>query len=186
MGAAWVNRIGIILTFLAGFMVAPELISIERINKFEDSLEKRMDRFRAWANRMFPGGTKLPLLWLFAFLGGYIYTFYFWFHSPVPLWVHAVSASFFTAIVFLMALIVNRRNRQLLAFALLSVPITFLVCPLLILYYITLDLLDRSFERLSKRLEGDERLKSILVALGIVFFITGNFLQLVSTFLPSN
>jgi len=31
----WLNRLGIILNFLAGFMLAPELIGIERLKKIE-------------------------------------------------------------------------------------------------------------------------------------------------------
>jgi hypothetical protein len=35
------------------------------------------------------------------------------------------------------------------------------------------------------KLKGDDRLRGLLVNWGIVSFIVGNFLQLVSTFLPS-
>lgn len=40
----WLNRIGIILNFLAGFMLAPELLGVERIRKTEDFLEKIVSR----------------------------------------------------------------------------------------------------------------------------------------------
>ncbi len=33
IGVAWLNRIGIILNFFAGFMVAPELFGVERIKR---------------------------------------------------------------------------------------------------------------------------------------------------------
>src|SRR3972149_12004161 len=36
----WLNRLGIILNFLAGFMLAPELIGIERLKKIELFLER--------------------------------------------------------------------------------------------------------------------------------------------------
>jgi hypothetical protein len=34
--AVWLNRIGIILNFLAGFMLAPELLGIERLRRLEE------------------------------------------------------------------------------------------------------------------------------------------------------
>jgi hypothetical protein len=34
------NRVGIILNFLAGFMIAPELIGLDRIRRFENAMEK--------------------------------------------------------------------------------------------------------------------------------------------------
>ncbi len=43
MDNAWLNRIGIILNFLAGFLIAPELIGIERIRRLEALLERRID-----------------------------------------------------------------------------------------------------------------------------------------------
>lgn len=36
----WLNRLGIILNFLAGFLLAPELIGLERIRRFEERMEK--------------------------------------------------------------------------------------------------------------------------------------------------
>jgi hypothetical protein len=41
MWALWLNRIGIVLNFLAGFMLAPELIGIERIRRFEQLILSR-------------------------------------------------------------------------------------------------------------------------------------------------
>ncbi|MBI3244058.1 MAG: hypothetical protein HYZ49_17380 [Chloroflexi bacterium] len=37
--SSWLNRIGITLNFLAGFMLAPELIGLERLNRIEIGLE---------------------------------------------------------------------------------------------------------------------------------------------------
>lgn len=39
----WINRIGIILNFLAGFMLAPDIIGKENINFFEDKLEIKIN-----------------------------------------------------------------------------------------------------------------------------------------------
>lgn len=39
MASDWLNRIGIILNFLAGFMLAPELIGIQRLSQIETKTE---------------------------------------------------------------------------------------------------------------------------------------------------
>jgi hypothetical protein len=44
----WLNRIGIILNFLAGFLMAPELIGIERLKRAEEKIE---DMLSKWKNR---------------------------------------------------------------------------------------------------------------------------------------
>jgi hypothetical protein len=48
MSGDWVNRIGILLNFCAGFLLAPELIGIQRLERFEKSLEERLRRYRAF------------------------------------------------------------------------------------------------------------------------------------------
>jgi hypothetical protein len=59
MGGDGVNRIGIILNFCAGFLLAPELIGIERLQRFEKCLEESMPRFRDFVvglpERFIPG-----------------------------------------------------------------------------------------------------------------------------------
>lgn len=44
----WINRIGIILNFLAGFMVAPELIGVERLAKIENYMEELFASRKTW------------------------------------------------------------------------------------------------------------------------------------------
>ena len=39
----WLNRVGIILNFLAGFLLAPELIGIERIKKYEKEIKTKIN-----------------------------------------------------------------------------------------------------------------------------------------------
>jgi hypothetical protein len=43
MQNTWLNRVGIILTFLAGFCVAPELIGLNRLKRWEQNLKKRAE-----------------------------------------------------------------------------------------------------------------------------------------------
>jgi len=42
MNMVWINRIGIILDFLAAFMIAPELIGEERLRHWEEAIENRL------------------------------------------------------------------------------------------------------------------------------------------------
>src|SRR6478672_7188862 len=42
MNPDWVNRTGIILNFFAGFMLAPELIGVDRLIRFEKWLETKI------------------------------------------------------------------------------------------------------------------------------------------------
>src|SRR5438552_568713 len=40
MWAVWLNRVGIILNFVAGFLVAPELLGIKRVEAVEEWLKQ--------------------------------------------------------------------------------------------------------------------------------------------------
>jgi hypothetical protein len=67
MSSDWVNRIGIILNFCAGFLLAPELIGIQRLQRFEKFLEGSMPRFRDFVEglpRRVLGLLELGLPWL--------------------------------------------------------------------------------------------------------------------------
>jgi hypothetical protein len=45
IGTVWLNRLGIILNFCAGFMVAPELLGTVRLEKFEKALEDKAQEY---------------------------------------------------------------------------------------------------------------------------------------------
>lgn len=58
MWALWLNRVGIILNFVAGFLVAPELLGIHRLEWADTKLEHLAIKGRARLNSgfYFPGG----------------------------------------------------------------------------------------------------------------------------------
>jgi hypothetical protein len=67
MSSDWVNRIGIILNFCAGVLLAPELIGIQRLQRFEKFLEGSMPGFRDFVEglpRRVLGLLELGLPWL--------------------------------------------------------------------------------------------------------------------------
>jgi hypothetical protein len=73
MGGDWVNRIGIILNFCAGFLLAPELIGIRRLRRFEKFLEEGLPRFLNFVQslpaRLIPVlQVGFILVWLFSLL----------------------------------------------------------------------------------------------------------------------
>src|SRR5438105_240637 len=48
----WLNRAGIILNFLAGFMLAPDLIGLARLKKFEAALERVLQFLKSVISRI--------------------------------------------------------------------------------------------------------------------------------------
>lgn len=67
------NRIGIVLNFLAGFMIAPELIGVERLRRWEANTEARIQRYLdALEKRLrlypFPGTRLVMGAWMLLFV----------------------------------------------------------------------------------------------------------------------
>ena len=65
MSADWLNRIGIVLNCLAGFMMAPDIVGRPRLNVWEEALEARAEKVRQFAERRykkfhFPFGAIFP------------------------------------------------------------------------------------------------------------------------------
>jgi len=150
------NRIGIILNFCAGFMVAPELLRVERLRWIEEGIEKVLARFQKFANanRVLSPIKKLYLV-------GYIVVF--------------IS---FTVITL------AKRNGDDTLPNYLTVPAPFvIVISVCVVGVIVATLLVALLlDYVAGKLAGDDRLRSILVWWGIVFFIVGNLLQFISTF----
>jgi hypothetical protein len=54
MDGEWLNRAGIILNFLAGFMLAPELLGLHRLREFEAYLEQMVTTQKSYFDRLTP------------------------------------------------------------------------------------------------------------------------------------
>lgn len=50
IGVTWLNRIGIILNFCAGFMLAPELLGVNRIRKLENRIKSFLNSFYSYSH----------------------------------------------------------------------------------------------------------------------------------------
>ena len=213
MSGDWVNRIGIILNFCAGFLLAPELIGIQRLQRFEKFLEESKPRAGDIVlNLLLPSGTILIFLIRYGFLRAFVLV------SSVILWAVVLYATLFVyqlsvqelavlvicavAIPFV-ALCVSALMHQRptlrvirgISGGILAVEFGFLLIPLLILGRADWESLVMSgtgriwfrlfwlLHRILARLTGDDKLRGIVVFLGIVVFIVGNALQLLATWL---
>jgi hypothetical protein len=201
MSGDWVNRLGIILNFCAGFLLAPELIKIQRLQRFEKFLEENLPRFRnsieetLQKNRVTVRGRfgilalvlgSLALWWIF------ILAMVIFFELParwVPL---AIAVSL--GVGAIVAILVSMRASNALERTLRKIGdifFTILLLPIAILWGLGLVsvgswLLSRVLGIVIARLTGNDRLRGIVVSLGIALFIMGNSLQLLATWLPDS
>lgn len=187
---AWLNRLGIVLNFFAGFMLAPELIGLERLTRAEIFLESKLDKSvkrlnsqRQWlVDFMFflkpskqshyldsnffddliscSGG----LFWFFIFIA--IIAVYFQINilKQVASWLMYIIGWGFL-IVFGGAIV----------FTLGRIIIWILII-------LTLVIVQSILRFLLHKLKGDERLQAIIVWWGVIFFILGNLFQFVGSF----
>ena len=211
MFAEWLNRVGIILNFLAGFLLAPELIGIDRIKKAEKKMESTGAKLkkivhttleklpkRSLVMILFERNPFFPVLMTFisALLIIWIIKF-----SGFPLGNIVINTIVLIFSVITISLIVFyfvhttymslvRKDREtqkklLEAFFLtLFSPFVFIAHAFI---YPSLILAMRFFENIIgfvvRKLEGDKKLLAILVFWGVIFFIIGNVLQLLATFM---
>ena len=191
IGKDWLNRYGIILNFIAGFMVAPELIGIERLRTLEQKLEQwlktlkeKLSSEKMTAKDLFMGGLfvvlqSAPALILIivlyplakerlAWIIGAIIIFYFLVWLGKELDSGILQLVTFPLILLWMILV------ELLVSPFFSV--------ILFIIYVITTAIHTLIGFLISNLEGEERLRSIFVWWGILFFIIGNALQFLSTF----
>jgi hypothetical protein len=212
----WLNRVGIVLNFLAGFLLAPELIGIERIKKAEKYLEILLARLDmgihstldkiTYKQKHMEDGLGLALIFWTIIIG--MFFILYWFGSIYGALQGA--AIYLSAIVFItltLTLILAWFNRNIFTenkvkgvkkflfiityiFGLFRIfwIIIFVSSRELLKFTIQipvfkiLDIVNSTIRFISNHLEGNERLRSIMVTFGILIFIIGNLLQLLATF----
>jgi hypothetical protein len=221
MSGDWVNRMGIILNFCAGFLLAPELIGVQRLQRFEKFLEESILRFRNAISRLalrirtvlarvlarFPiiarefvvvyvviYGLFIALLSVILW-GVFLYATLFVFQLSAPEIAVLVICAAAIPFVAICASALMRQNQPLRVIKYISWPILicefgFLLIPLTISLMILGTaslvgalLLNSVLGIVIARLTGNDRLRGIVVALGIALFIVGNTLQLLATWL---
>lgn len=184
----WLNRVGITLDFLAGFMLAPEIIGLDRIQKLENIFEDRLLKIKKNLLQPFeyePLGTSASAAKLEnerEIRGWFtlknlkrnrdnIVNFYS--SKKVPLWRKIVNSITypFSGILFL-------------AVAVILLPIFLLLIIWELISFVYLVIISWFIKLLNlilAKLEGDEKLKRFITVQGIFFFILGNILQLIAT-----
>jgi hypothetical protein len=157
MDSEWLNRLGILLNFIAGFLLAPQLIGVARIHRIENALERALGaaQHRVDALRRRTKGRFVPFVFLVTTVGA------------VALGA-AATDTFLSFHVPEVAGVVSRMVA-------IVIVVTVLAATAIVLT-------ERIAGRLVRSLDGDDRLSSYLVGLGIVTFVSGNLFQFVATF----
>ncbi|MEA2599623.1 MAG: hypothetical protein QOF89_615 [Acidobacteriota bacterium] len=200
MWAEWLNRVGIIFNSLAGFLVAPELLGISRLERTEARLEAFTHREISWLKaRFFPfmefqGG--LPSSEALSYAPFVLASLAFWFFSWLA-WheqsrlLAIVPLAIYVALASVMLLLTHMAP----AFKEWQRILGSIFFPLL---YLTMAPFQAAYELfvfggakaayrildwlLDSLQGGDNRLRFLLVPVGIAFFILGNLLQFIATF----
>ena len=208
MSGEWVNRMGIILNFCAGFLLAPELIGIQRLQRFEKFLEHRVRNFSGELPERMLGllAYWLPRQLFFALLPFSLCSLVLWcFFLWITVIVLELSTQVIVAIVVLSVVgplvatfldaFMHRNDPVVglgvigqIAFPILTIELSFLLIPRMIWGAVRFGLFLVFWRPLSwvlgrgiARLTGNDRLRGIVVTLGIVLFVVGNTLQFLAT-----
>lgn len=155
IGVTWLNRLGIILNFCAGFLLAPELLGLKRIisleNQIETILATLLGKFRKGGRGI---SNEFALILTISATAGIVTVSYLAFVNA--------NASNTIALVILLNIIID--------------VALFFGAP------IGIYLLYRLLLSVTHRLNEDNALRSIFIWWGIIFFIVGNLLQFLATF----
>ncbi|MBD2522123.1 hypothetical protein [Nostoc sp. FACHB-133] len=162
----WLNRIGIVLNFLAGFMLAPDLIGKDKAQ----IIENYIDRIATFTTNSLRNRIHQNILNEFSNT------------NLRPLYYFALSFSWFITIIFFSAVKIGIQPDLLSAifmrfmslyFLITSVYATFILVPLFLID------IARTIENLA---EKDNTFTSLLTIGGIIFFIVGNLFQFIASF----
>ncbi len=185
----WINRYGIILNFFAGFLLAPELLGITRLQRAENAIERTLMRSKEllspfvslMAPRPLLGELKLVSILVFcAAMSAALYATAFHYLRLAGLGLVATLALCVVAFVVATVALLFVKDEQwsdVLMFGVYAVLV-----PIMIVGYFIPRLIDGIVGALVRLLEGDGRLRAWLIVTGILFFIVGNFAQLWATF----
>lgn len=203
MNAILLNRIGIVLNFLAGFMLAPELLGIERLRRIENYMDMqgsvmkhRMDVIIVGTQRLF------RLLGKVTLIAGAVNTIFMLVGMYASLssntsneLIRVIFYCIFSFVSFCLFITYHFYNNikgiwyQLLQKIFISRIMMFLILPSITFSFVVstpfllvISILNSILSFTLRKLEGEERLRSILIWWGIIFFIVGNALQFISTF----
>lgn len=192
-----VNRLGIVLNFLAGFFLAPELLGERRldqieeniettltkisklISKIESSIQRGSGRIRNWF--IVVSGTVLTFIFLPSVLSLFETDFTSATTNILLIYITSTLTLLFLLVVFIDdGIKLTMANIIYLPIVIMLQAWTWIliVAPLVSAVWLSRVVVQTGI----KSLTGDKRLRSILVSVGILTFIVGNLLQLIATF----
>ncbi len=201
------NRLGILLNFAAGLMLAPELLGEERLHKSEAHLEKALLKLQEFLKQILVHVRTMWLVMIASIVNILIWFLVMRYYAPFIVnftkgtffeWKSSVTAwrYFFTALALICIGIcgqflwtdwpptfIKYKRLRFINFYLELAVIMLSVVFVPVVSLITYPLL-RLSEYTASRLAGEDRLRSLLVWWGVAFFIVGNALQLYATFEP--
>lgn len=201
IGTVGVNRIGIILNFCAGLMVAPELLGTRILHWIETNYSSAKTYSTEKNDKLTQFGViKVPSIAYYAFIATGIYLYlnltiraYYWFDrsTNAAITTFMVISVLFYALFQLVFPSLLKRNELLTKkygdkarywhdpYGLLLLIMSF---PYLSLVSFSAIYILWPIVRLVEEITRDKHSRAVLVGLGVLFFIVGNFLQFIATF----
>jgi F0F1-type ATP synthase assembly protein I len=191
MTGLWLDRAGKILTFLAAFMLAPDLIGLERIELWRKRSEVKVfrahNKSRASLDDMAESPTargpilEIVVALIINVLLGVVVSAVWYFSIYKSWWFMIVTVGLLAATLVVVSLLAGYDHAYLFLLLLpvaapFSAFLAILIAPSRLLPYLMLTLL-------LKGLEGEGRLRTLLIPLGILTFTIGSLLELIATFL---
>lgn len=189
------NRLGIVLNFFAGFLVAPDLLGKERLLSYEERLRgfliKRHQLLSQDLELTFVVGMHSLTLAMWVELALLAYSGVFWLLLYAALKISSWLV-LFAAITFLMLLkpttlwplsSFDKRPSARIKTAAVITLFGMLGCIILFFSLIAPALIYIGIGKLTPWIQTKGRLATLLVPVGIGFFILGNFFQLFATYI---
>jgi hypothetical protein len=155
----WLNRWGIVLNVVAGILLAPELIGLERLRAFEGWLERKLPSLHNALSRL--RAVLSPDRWA----------------GPI------VTATTIGGIVWLAVVNLGPPDVRKVAGDIIDeLGILYLMSLALYGIWLVVASLDVILGRVIRSLSGENRIVAFMVVAGISLFLLGNVFQFVATF----
>ena len=203
MWAMWLNRVGIILHFLAGFLVAPELLGTHRLEwadaRLKRFVEEQRRRRKSGGAYIFKGAIRQAMqdsqagfLTLVLFITTLFWISLWWvWYTQNPLWALIPLLLYVAVGIFMFwfsAMAPGITTSGRLMVSILGPLPNFISGPFwatsMLMGFAATVAMDKLVGPLLRVLEGaDNRVRLLLVPMGIACFIIGTLLQFISTFL---
>jgi hypothetical protein len=159
----WINRFGIVLNFLAGFMIAPELIGEKTISNYENKIEKKLNNLIDYINPKLSYSTE--------------------YSNKIIGMASEISETISKILDFLPFDSGNIVDKILsFIFKIFIIIVAIFIKFIGTLIVKILESLKILTDKIADFFKPDDTLKNFLVFWGVIFLIVGNLFQLIATF----